>query len=408
MSRGKYGFLKFTAFVLLITLFLVVGCEDASPVEEEIDEEEEEVTEEEEAVTEEAGLPDTINAMTYDVGGAVYISTSTIGEVMLEKYDQRYRVTPSSTSVARHYPLRTQDAHMAFTGIDAFLMQEGIMEYADIDWGPQPIRILWFSQTGGLPLAVRGDSDIETIEDLEGRKVATYPGSEAITITAEANVRFGGFTWDDVEPVEVASLPDGVEQAMAGEIDAAIVSTGAPLTYEWADRSWGIRYLELPLDNQEGWEMARVAHPEFTGVTYTSGAGIAEGESIEVGTASSPRIVALDWLDDEIAYFVTKVVHEEHEELARRYEPMGEYWTMEQNFIFFENSINPFHEGTVRYLEEIGVWTEEHEAMQQERLQRQEELKALWDEVLEEAIEEGISSADYPEFWLERRAEAGF
>jgi len=41
-------------------------------------------------------------------------------------------------------------------------------------------------------------------------------------------------------------------------------------------------------------------------------------------------------------------------------------------------------------------------------LQRQEELIALWDAVLEEAIEEGISSADYPEYWQERRVEAGF
>jgi hypothetical protein len=64
----------------------------------------------------------------------------------------------------------------------------------------------------------------------------------------------------------------------------------------------------------------------------------------------------------------------------------------------------PYHEGAIRYLAEIGVWTEAFQEQNDRLIERQEVLQAAWQEYTsgeppddEEAFYQG---------WLEARAEA--
>ena len=65
----------------------------------------------------------------------------------------------------------------------------------------------------------------------------------------------------------------------------------------------------------------------------------------------------------------------------------------------------PFHEGAVRYLTEIGVWTDKDTAWNDARIARISAVQEAWDAALNQADEEGISGKDWPAFWETYRAE---
>lgn len=64
----------------------------------------------------------------------------------------------------------------------------------------------------------------------------------------------------------------------------------------------------------------------------------------------------------------------------------------------------PFHPGAIRYLKEIGVWTETAQAWHEARLERMKKVQAAWDEATEAAFDQGISAKNWPAFWAEHRA----
>lgn len=59
-------------------------------------------------------------------------------------------------------------------------------------------------------------------------------------------------------------------------------------------------------------------------------------------------------------------------------------------------------------LKEIGKWTPEREAKNNQYLKRQTDLRKLFDQVKAEATEKKMTPKDFPKFWLEKRAAAGF
>ena len=62
----------------------------------------------------------------------------------------------------------------------------------------------------------------------------------------------------------------------------------------------------------------------------------------------------------------------------------------------------------LRYLKEAGKWTPEREALNQKRLAHQAKLKEIWDAAMDEALSKKMRMKTFPEFWMKKRAEAGF
>lgn len=353
-------------------------------------------------------IPSLTTWSSYDVGSSTYMQASFLGEGITEKFGTKVRIIPASAPVTRHLPLRMKEVEMTFTGLDAWLMQEGLYEYAEISWGPQPVQIVWFAQTGGFPHAVRADSDINTPADLKGKRIPFFPGSATLNLYTDAVLAFADLTRADVTEVDVPSYVGGQEMVMNGDLDAALIATEAPKAYEWDAMPYGIRYLEMPHDDVEGWARVKKVFPEYGQYIAEFGAGITKDNPLETGVVSSPRLTVYDWLDEEYAYFLTKAVYETYDSFAPKNETMKTFWTLDNNFLLFEGSAMPFHAGAVKFYKEIGVWTDEYEQMNQERLQRQKDLQELWIKVVDESTEKEIKEKEFAAFWMEKRAEAGF
>jgi len=137
-------------------------------------------------------IPKIMTWTSYDVGSGGYMMVGHISTTLFEKYGVKIRVIPAGTDIPRVYPVRLKGAEVAFHGLGSWQMQEGLVDYASSEWGPQPVRALYFAQHPGLSLGIRGDSPIKSWKDLKGKKIATFPGSGALTLISEVHLAYAG------------------------------------------------------------------------------------------------------------------------------------------------------------------------------------------------------------------------
>jgi hypothetical protein len=105
---------------------------------------------------------------------------------------------------------------------------------------------------------------------------------------------------------------------------------------------------------------------------------------------------------------LTKLLYEAYPDYAKKHKAIKAYWTPEGNLRLMDDYPVPIHRGAIRYLKEIGKWTPEREARNKMLLQHQADLKKVWDAAMEEALTKKMKMSKFPEFWLKKRAEAGF
>lgn len=349
--------------------------------------------------------PDMIKLMTYDIGSTAYVMYGFLGEAMVKKFGTRLRAIPAGNDIARMIPVLTDRAHFAGQGGDAYYAAEGLDRYADISWGPQPLRCVWHGQQPGTVGMVRGNSDIKTCADLKGKRMAWIPGS-VFQRYYESWLAFANLTWDDVTKVQVAGFGAMLRAVIDGKIDMSIGAVTTPGAYELESSPYGIRYIELPASNKEGWARVQKIQPYLFPYKATYGAGISGGRYVEVASNAYPSTICYDSLDEDIAYFMTKAIHECYSDMAAKSEVMKRFWGIEGCLsIHQENRGAIFHRGSVRYFKEIGVWKPEWDQMREKRIERQRRLKELWENTTEEAQEKKVRAKNYADFWVKKHAE---
>jgi TRAP transporter TAXI family solute receptor len=352
-------------------------------------------------------LPKMMTWTAYDVGSSGYFHVGHVSTTLFEKHGIKIRVIPAGSDIARVYPVRLKDADVAFHGLGSYFMQEGIEDYRTMQWGPQPVRALYFAQHAGLALGLRGDSDIKTFRDLKGKRVSWFP-SRALSLISEQHLVFAGLTWDDVEKVNCPSYGTSIRMLMEGKLDATHVNPTASLAYEMEAMPYGLRFIELPPDSKDGWARVKKNNPAYGQFKATIGATLSEENPIDTMSYAYPIALTYDFLPEERAYIITKLLFESYPDYAKKHDSLAAYWNPDLCLRLFDDYPLPMHDGAIRYLKEIGKWTPEREAKNQERLKHQADLKKLWDATMEEALENQMKSKEFPEFWLKKRSEAGF
>ena len=355
----------------------------------------------------EVSIPKMMTWTAYDVGSSGYMMVGHVSSTLFEKQGIKIRVIPAGTDIPRVYPVRLRDADVAFHGLGSYFMQEGIEDYRTMEWGPQPVRALYFAQHPGLSLGIRGDSDIKSFKDLKGKRVAAFP-SGALTLISEQHLAFAGLTWDDVVKVQCPSYGTAIRMVMEGKVDASHINPTASLAYEMQAMPYGIRYIELPPDYKEGWERVKKKNAAYGYFKAEIGADVSEEKPLHTVSYSYPIALAYDFLPDERAYVITKLLHEAYPEYAKKHKSLAAYWSPEGSLRLFDDYPLPMHNGAIQYLKEIGKWTPERESKNQARLKHQADLKKLWDATVEEALSQKMNSKKFPELWLKKRSEAGF
>ena len=346
-------------------------------------------------------LPRTIAWSAYPTGTGGYSQAVAIGNILQRTYKVNLRVIPGRNDVSRLATLRANRVHFSAGGSEAVYAQEGILNFAARIWGPQPIRALLsnFSDSCSFNFATALDADIRTVEDVKGKRVTFVQGAPSLNNATAALLSYANLTWDDVTPVEVGGYNASIDAVLNNRADVVGGACNSPpfLRIEASPR--GLRFLGFPHDDPDAVARVRARLPWYVPHIATEGPTLPP-EGLEVFTSAYPFLVGMDTSDDTMVYNLVKVMHRHFDEYKDN-APGAAGWIMDRQK--FEQAFVPYHPGAIRYFREIGVWTAEAEAKQQENLQRQQVLMDAWAGFLPTAPE------GYQEFetaWLAARLKA--
>ncbi|GHE22784.1 TAXI family TRAP transporter solute-binding subunit [Halomonas urumqiensis] len=343
------------------------------------------------------GLPDTMTWTAYDVGSQGHSEASAIADAFGRAHNSRIRIQPAGSAIGRLQPLVAGRADYAYLATESFFASEGIHDFAERRWGPQDLRaVAGRPSTFGVPSAA--DADIHTLEDLRGKRVAYVAGNPSVNVKCDAILAFGGLTRDDVDAVMFPTHGAAMSSMVQNQADAACTTTTASQLYELEESSRGIRWVDIPADDEQGWQRMNRVAPVFQPFQETIGAGLSETSPANMLAYRYPIIVALGNKSDDEVYEFVKALDETYD-LYKDATSAIHRWRIEDAGA---PPIDiPFHAGAIRYLEEQGIWDEEMQAWNHARLARLEALSDAWSQVREEG--DGLDEEAFAARWNERR-----
>ena len=346
-------------------------------------------------------LPRTIAWSAYPTGTGGYSQAVAIGNILQRTYKVNLRVIPGRNDVSRLATLRANRVHFSAGGSEAVYAQEGILNFAARIWGPQPIRALLsnFSDSCSFNFATALDADIRTVEDVKGKRVTFVQGAPSLNNATAALLSYANLTWDDVTSVAVGGYNASIDAVLNNRADVVGGACNSPpfLRIEASPR--GLRFLGFPHDDPDAVARVRARLPWYVPHIATEGPTLPP-EGLEVFTSAYPFLVGMDTSDDTMVYNLVKVMHRHFDEYKDN-APGAAGWIMDRQK--FEQAFVPYHPAAIRYFREIGVWTAEAEAKQQENLQRQQVLMDAWAGFLPTAPE---GYQDFETAWLAARLKA--
>jgi TRAP transporter TAXI family solute receptor len=342
-------------------------------------------------------LPEKMTWSVYDVGSGGYAEMSAIANALTEKQGTRIRMLPSASGVGRMIPLRDETASIGKLGDEIQFAFEGTHEFSQPSWGPQDVRSIW-APMSTYGFAVVEESGIKSIADLKGKRVPQITGNSSVNIKTEAILAFAGLTWDDVEVVQMSSYSGQADALVQGKIDVASMKPTASALLE-ADSKRKLAWLPLAPNDTAGWDRLQKITPWLVPQSVGNGAGMEEPVPM-IGYGY--LVAGYAKVDPNTIYQLLKAMDENFDKYKDAM-PDLKYYAKDQ--VLTEPKGIPFHEGTVKFFKENGLWSEEKEAKNNALIERYKKLKEAWDQVVDESVQKQMKEKDFAEYWLKRKAE---
>lgn len=351
------------------------------------------------AVAQDIELPKQLNWTAYDTGSAGYNQAVAIGAALQDATGVNLRVLPGKNDVSRTEPLRQGRVEFSATGVGgSFMAQEGVFDFGAENWGPQAVRVLMANNGGAINLSVgvAGDLGIETYADLKGKRVAYIVGSPALNVNTEAYLAYGGLTWDDVERVDFGGFGASWTGLIEGQVDAAFASTNSGKAYEAEAGPRGLFWPPIDPENTEGFAAMQAIAPFFTINKATVGATIDGTDGYQGAGYAYPVLTAMAETDEALVYNMTKAMVELFPQYDGNSPGIGGWALDKQNMKW----VVPYHDGAIRYFNEVGVWSDDAQAHNDQLVARQAALIAAWEAT------KAAAPADWEAAWDEARRKA--
>jgi TRAP transporter TAXI family solute receptor len=359
------------------------------------------------AMASDYALPRTITWTTYSTGSSGYNQAVAIGAALQADSDVNLRILPGNNDLSRLEPVRQGKVQFAANGVGTYIAQEGMLEFMDQSWGPQKVRVVLNNIGSGAGMALgvtrsacekAGKPDCEgfQISDLKGMRVPEIKGGPSLNLNVEAFLAYGGLTWADVEVVEFGGFGASWKGMVEGSVDAAFAITSAGNAYEAESSPNGLYWPPIDPADAEGMDRLKAVAPYFVAIKATQGAAMPE-EGQALTAYPYPILMAYDTQDADLVYNMTKAMADLYD-AYKDGAPGAIGWALENQVYDW---VVPFHEGSVRYLTEAGLWSDEAQKHNDSLLHRQDVLAKAWAELIE-AKPEG----DWKEAWAAKRREA--
>ena len=194
---------------------------------------------------------------------------------------------------------------------------------------------------------VRADSDIKTLNDLAGKKVAIGAPGSGTAVAAEQVLRAAG-VWDSIEKVN-QDFNEASQSLKLGQVDAAVIVSGIPTPYvNQIAVQTPVRVLPIPDDTlnklkEEGYIFyVRQIVPK----------GTYNGVDADTPTIAVKAMLAVGAdLPEDTVYQMTKILFENVDQLRAVHQ--------KAQAISLETALDgmsiPLHPGAIKYYEEKGL-----------------------------------------------------
>lgn len=327
-----------------------------------------------------------------NMGSAGHSASVALGEAIRKVTGVSVKVIPDPTDIGGWSPVLKGKAHATIrANSTSYMYGCGIGPVFGLpEWGPQRLRMVW-QWPLLVSLATTKGTGVKSYGDLKGKRLPDYRGWGSSRIMLMAVLAAYKIGRDEVIWIPTTGYVDGMKSLKEGTIDIAAVAPEASSSYD-IDSSKGLVWLESPKqkDAIERW----LAHAPFYVPQWwdIKGPGGLSPEKPVWGAGLRYMVLANAELDETSAYIMTKGIWEGHD-IYKNVHPSLKAATHEE-MMDISKSMDPYHEGTIKYLKEIRVWTEEHQKFQEKMLRLEENRILYWKKLLEEAKTRNIKIND--------------
>ena len=325
-----------------------------------------------------------------------------MGEAIRKVAGVPVRIIPDPSDIGGYLPILTGKAQAAFRGSAvSYSWGSGIGPVFGLpEWGPQKLRMIWQMPLIVGPATFKG-SGVKTGYDLKGKRIPDYRGW--ISGRTDLNAVLAGFNIkrDEVTWVPIKGYVDAINALGEGKIDVAMVAPGAASAKE-LDATRGVVWIEGPKDAAEIKRWLQTSPYLVLFWWDIDGPGGLSPEKPIWSSGQRYMVITHEKLDSESAYLMTKGIWEGYD-IYKDMHPALKKAT-HREMLDYTVAVVPYHEGTIKYLKEIKVWTPEHEKYQKDKLALEAKRVEGWEEIAKEANKKGIKLKD--EAWYD--VEKGF
>jgi len=236
--------------------------------------------------------------------------------------------------------------------------------------GPMPVRTVGAGHDYMFMFWTTPGSGIKTISDLKGKVVyIKFKANPMFTGMAQNQLASAGLTFKDMKSVlAFSSIKAALRDLIEGRVDALIypVVPGAVMQINEAKGECVFvnltkKQASFVAERMEGYYIDDIPanDPRFRNKSAVPNA-ICYQNAMFTSANTDPDIV----------YGVAKAIFDHSDEFADTH-PASKYWTLKHRPVCLAV---PYHEGSIRYFKEKGLWTKEAQAYQEKVLKRQEEV----------------------------------
>jgi hypothetical protein len=334
-------------------------------------------------------FPPIIGISASEVGTAGHTCVTAYAPPMEDYLGVPVRIIPGATTGSNLERIKRGTASFcgggrSVTSVTAAI--EATDEFATWEWGPQEIGLVWYA--GNIPYAVmvRTDSDIQTLQDLKGKKISSYLGAPGWEQGFMGMLAFAGLERSDVIEEVCSSYTTHVRAFIEGRVDACWCSPISTVTYEAEAVPGGIRWIPMPLEDTEAWARYFEICPTKGNGIMSSGVESAHGVPGQIGDMCMASYYDVD---DELIAQICEALVETWPEYQSAHDQLRQQ-SMDGMREFLNRSAIPVHPGTIKYLRGEGVWTDDDDVWNQELKDKQYDYIDAWQDCLVTAEGRGL------------------
>ncbi|MGP4073519.1 TAXI family TRAP transporter solute-binding subunit [Piscibacillus sp. B03] len=319
-----------SAFTLLLTLSLILaacGGEDGNGGEEGNGE----------------GLDTNIATIaTGGSSGPYNIIATTLSETYTEELNVNSRTQTTGASVENMNLLKEEKVEMAFVMSD--VLSQAVEGVNSFDGEPvenvQQIATLYPNY---VQVVTTADSGIETLDDLEGKRVAVGDQNSGVEVNARTLLEGHGITYDDIE-VDYLGYAEAADGLRSGQIDAAFLTSGLPNSSVLElSESVDLKIVTIEQDRVE--EIAQDKE-YFVSLEIPEGT-YGNDDPIETAAIMNALVVRSDLSEDDV-YKLTETLFNNLDKLENSHQAASDINLEDAQ----EGMVAPIHPGAQRYYDE--------------------------------------------------------